>query len=73
MARPSKLWFRKDRNAWFATIDGVRHNLGKDKTAAEKQFHKLKASDQPILASTLAIEVFDKFLDWTQMNKAPRT
>ena len=34
MARRPTPWFRKDRNAWFVTIDGVRHNLGPDKQTA---------------------------------------
>ena len=76
MARPRKLWFWKDRNAWFATINGVRHNLGKEKAPAEKQFHKLMAADEVKVAasnSPIAIEVLDKFLAWTKANRAERT
>ena len=28
MARSPKPWYREDRQAWFVTIDGRRHNLG---------------------------------------------
>ena len=41
MARSAKPWYRKDRKAWFVTIDGTRHNLGSDRTEAFRQFHTL--------------------------------
>ena len=37
MARQPKPWYRKDRNAWFITIEGVRHNLGSNKKSALKR------------------------------------
>ena len=43
MARAPKPWFREDRQSYFVTIDGVRHNLGPDKAEADRQFHLLMA------------------------------
>ncbi len=43
MARRPTPWFRKDRNAWFVTIDGVRHNLGPTKQEAFDQFYAMMA------------------------------
>lgn len=42
MARSPKPWYRRERKAWFVTIDGKRHNLGPDRKAAFKRFHELR-------------------------------
>jgi integrase len=74
-----KPWWREDRQAWFVTIRGERHNLGSDKETAEREFHRLmsKGPDEPRIerASTgLSVaEVFEKFLDWCQKHRAGRT
>jgi len=34
MPRDPKPWFRKDRDAWFVSINGRRYNLGPDRDAA---------------------------------------
>ena len=82
MGRPSKMWYRKDRKAWFVTVNGKRHRLGKDKAKAEKKFHRLMAGDEsspqpkqnPASASDVtAAELMDKFLLWTKANRATRT
>jgi integrase len=43
VARPSKPWYRTERNAWFVNIAGVTHNLGKDRDEAFRRFHLLMA------------------------------
>lgn len=73
MARPSKIWYWKARSAWFVKIDGKRHNLGPDKAAAEKQFHKLKAQDALAPADISVAAMLDAFLVWTQANRAEET
>ncbi|HEY4311537.1 MAG TPA: tyrosine-type recombinase/integrase [Pirellulales bacterium] len=80
MARASKPWWREDRQAWFVTIDGQRYNLGPDEGEAHREFHRLlslapavrtpKAS--PSTGLTVA-DVLDKYLDWCQKHRAPRT
>lgn len=74
MPGPSKPWFRKDRGAWFVTIDGHRHNLGPNRTRAMHKFHELKAQTQRRAVSTdLVVAVCDAFLDWCQKHRAPQT
>jgi integrase len=79
MARLPKPWWREDRNAWFVTIRGERRNLGPDKDAAEREFHRLLSlppedlpAPKPKTELTVA-EVFDKFLDWCSQHRAGRT
>ncbi|MEO1528547.1 MAG: site-specific integrase [Planctomycetota bacterium] len=73
MARPNKLWYRKDRKTYYVTIDGKTHNLGKEKAAAEKMFHKLKAADSLPSSLISVAELLDRFLVWVQQNRAQST
>lgn len=85
MARTPKPWFREDRNAYFVTINGTRHNLGPDKREADRRFHELMARPEeptaqpPALTTHTAVgvrtvgEVFEKFLDWCQKHRSART
>lgn len=80
MARTPKPWFREDRQAYFVTIAGTRHNLGPDKKEADRRFHELMAqvgdsppSTPPASAILSVAEVFDKFLDWCQKHRSVRT
>lgn len=74
MARQPKPWFRKDRQAWFVTVHGQRHNLGPDKKAAFERFYTLMR--QPA-AKKISIDSFvaiaDAFLEWTQQHRSPDT
>ena len=71
MARRPKPWYRKDRKAWFVTIDGVRHNLGPDKSQAQRKFHELMLKPETIVRGSVA-EVLERFMDWTEKNR-PRS
>lgn len=84
MARTPKPWFREDRQAYFVTIGGVRHNLGPEKKEADRRFHELMsradaAPSQPPAPSPSGTapltvgEVFEKFLDWCQKHRSART
>ncbi|TWT78418.1 site-specific tyrosine recombinase XerC [Posidoniimonas polymericola] len=75
MARPPKPWYRKERRAWFVTLDGVQHNLGPDQALALSRFAKLLAQfagDRCQLPDTFA-ELADAFLEWTQRNRSEAT
>jgi len=80
VARIAHPWFWEARNEWYVTIRGERHRLGPDKTEAERQFHELMAKPpeapqpkaKPSGFLTVA-ELFEKFLDWCQKRRAPRT
>jgi site-specific recombinase XerD len=75
MGRKPEMWYRKERKAWFVTINGQRHNLGGDKKKATTQFHKLMGEEAPklVLKGNAAAAILDKFLLWVEANKAPRT
>ena len=74
MARSPKPWYRRDRKAWFVTINGKRHNLGPDRKSAFQRFHELMARPAKRTVSTQSVAgVFDTFLEWTLKHRAPRT
>lgn len=75
MSRDPKPWFRKDRDAWFVTINGRRFNLGPDREGAHTRFHELMLNhgvDDPYRDVTV-FQLFDEFLEWTKAQRAPRT
>lgn len=74
MPRLPKPWYRKDRSAWFVTIKGVRHNLGKNKKEAFTKFHALmNAPETPPVSLQSFVAVADAFLDWVHKNQAKLT
>ena len=74
MSRIAKPWYRKDRKAWFVTIQGERHNLGPDRKKAFQTFHDLMRQPQkPIEQPNLLIVLIDRFLEWAETNRAPDT
>lgn len=75
MARQPKPWYRKDRKVWAVTIDGKRHNLGRDKKEAFEQFYALMQKPkkrEPIVDTTLPALV-DAFLEWNFQNRSSAT
>ncbi len=74
MARQPKPWYRKSRGLWYVQIDGKQVNLGRDRKAAMQRFHELMAQprQRSLPAESLAV-LFDRFLDWNQRHRAPRT
>lgn len=79
MARPNKIWYWKEKKSYFVTIDGKRHNLGKDEDKAKKEFHRLmslpeaKAPSKVVGGYVTAVELLEKFLLWTEKNRSPAT
>ncbi len=74
MARRPKPWYRRDRGAWFVSIDGVRHNLGPDKKAAFVKFHAmLSRPANRRLAGDSLVTIIDAFLEWCQHHRAADT
>lgn len=81
MARKPKPWWREDRQAWFVTIDGTRYNLGPDEAAADREYHRLlslppEVRTPQVSTSTAGLtvaDVFERFLDWVEKHRAPRT
>jgi hypothetical protein len=84
MARTPEPWFREDRQAYFVTINGTRHNLGPDRKTADRRFHELmaQADDPPAPAPTIPPlpaapltvgQVFEKYLGWCEQHRSGRT
>jgi integrase len=74
MPRVPKPWYRKDRESWFVTIAGCRHNLGPDKKEAFKQFYALMQAPEPSKMSKRGFAaIADAFLDWVKANRSPHT
>jgi hypothetical protein len=74
MGRKSGIWLRKQNKTWYVNHRGRQINLGKNKAAAEKQFHRLMAEEEVReTRSITAAELFDKFLLWCRDNRAERT
>ena len=47
MARPSKIWYRKDTGWWMVTVDGQKIRLAEgraNRKLAEQKFHEVKAA-----------------------------
>ncbi|HTU25838.1 MAG TPA: hypothetical protein VMF30_10595 [Pirellulales bacterium] len=80
MARTQKPWWREDRQAWFVTIEGTRYNLGPDEDAADREYHRLlslppeaRAPQTTAPTGLTVADIFDRYLDWVQKHRAPRT
>ena len=72
MGRQNKPWYRKDRIAWYATINGKMVKLGKDKEEAEQRFHELNAAT-PVLSEESLVVIIDELLTWTEKNRREGT
>jgi integrase len=75
MPRQPKPWYRKDRDAWFVTINGRRFNLGPDKQAAYIRFHELMirgGDDRPVGGLSL-FNLFEEYLEWLHAQRSART
>lgn len=64
MARQAKLWRRKDRPGWWATIDGVQRCFGEDHAQALRDFRRAKAVPQQRPGSPCLVAVaVDRYLE----------
>ena len=76
MARPSKLWLRKQTGEYHTTVHGKRHRLGKDKAEAERAFHALLAQVDPAPGPAVRMtfrKLADLYLAFTEATKSKRT
>lgn len=72
MARRPKPWYREDRKAWFATIAGVRHNLGDTKKEAFDRFYAMMRQPKRRKVSPHSlVAIIDEFLEWVQKHRSP--
>ena len=74
MPRTPRPWWRNDKQCWAVTIDGKRHNLGKDREDAHRRFHELMAKPKRrTIATESLLAIFDVFLDWVSKHQAEAT
>jgi hypothetical protein len=82
MARKPKPWWDDTRNAWYVNLDGRRYRLGIEQNDADREFHRLlslppseRAPKAPTPSTTglTVADIFDRYLDWVQKHRAPRT
>ena len=75
MPRDPKPWFRKDRDAWFVTINGRRFNFGSERDTATTRFHELmlNGGDERPNGSITLFSLFDEFFEWTKSQRAEAT
>lgn len=74
MARTPKPWFDKERKVWKVTINGRRHNLGKNKKLAMEEFHRLMLQPAAKKVPSQSLPgIIDAFLDWVHKHRAPDT
>ena len=78
MARPNKIWFRKDVGWWMVTIGGQRHRLAEGKASkklAEQKFHELLAgrAEAPESSTARVADVIEGFLAWAKLHLSPET
>lgn len=75
MPRPAKLWRRKNRPGWWATIAGKQVCFGEDYQEALAIFHEEKARQpsQTLRIPILVAVAADRYLGEVQPNVSPRT
>jgi hypothetical protein len=72
--RQPQLFFRAQTQSWYVQIGKKQHNLGKDKKAAQTQYHELMLGRQVSTPNTTVHELAAQFLAWNrQQGKAPST
>lgn len=78
MARPNKIWFRKDIGWWMVTLGGVKTRLvegRENKKAAQDKFHELALlqSRVPEAPSARVADVIEAFLAWSKIHRSAET
>jgi integrase len=78
VVRTPKPWFWAERQSFYVTIRGTRHNLGPDEDEADRKFHELMAarpsSPAPVVQTGPSVaEILDQYLHWCEAHRKPRT
>lgn len=69
MAQP-KLWYRKQTDCWYVTIDGKQTNLGSDKQSAKEQYQRLIDG---VAGKHTVRQILDLYWKWLKKNRRPTT
>lgn len=78
MARPNKIWFRRDIGWWMITLGGKKIRLAQgreNRKLAEQKFHELKVVQaRPVESSALRVaDVIEAFLAWAKLHRSAET
>lgn len=78
MARPYKIWFRKQTGWWMVEIGGKQEKLARgreNRDEAERKFHELmvERARQPEASDARTADVIEAFLRWSRINTAEDT
>jgi integrase/recombinase XerC len=83
MGRKPTAWYWKARKCWAVDLDGSRYKLGPEKDAALRELYRLLSLtpeerkpkvEAPVSPGGMTVaELLDKYLDWCQKHRAPRT
>ena len=75
MARPPKMFRRKDRDGWWTTKNGEFFNLGKKESAARKEFMRIHGQDDAEAAQggLKVADILNEYLTWSEANHSPKT
>ncbi len=64
-------WLRKSTGCYYVQVNGKQRNLGRDKAAAQKKWHALRAGETVNVDRVDA--ALDAFLEYVRVNKSPTT
>jgi len=71
MARQPQMYMRKGRAYWETKKDGVAYNLGKDKKAAQKEFHRIHSSTVKLQPAVTVLHLFALYEQWSEAAHSP--
>jgi integrase len=65
------MYMRKGRAYWETKKDGVAYNLGKDKKAAQKEFHRIHSSTVKPQPAATVLHLFALYEQWSESAHSP--
>ena len=65
-------WLRSQNQTWYVQVGKRRYNLGKNKRAAFREYHRLMGSGAALFDTTVR-EVLDDYWKWLVSNRSPET
>jgi integrase len=71
--RQPRPYFVKARSTWYVQFGKKQVNLGKDESAAFRQYHKLMLVERPVPDDADLTSVVDLYLEWLEANRAANT
>jgi len=68
-----KPWYRPGRGVWYVTLGGKQHNLGPTRRKPSSGTSSCSPPAAPPVPGESVLALIDKFLDWCQRERKPRT